>query len=196
MDGSVGVSGPARYAQGMRRILGSACATAALVLTLTACADDSAQSDDPTPSDVATTLPSSVQGSETPSDVKVPEVRVDPGPLMSGEDYLQPGSMMDFQFTTGAWKCVLTQEVAGCTGPVPNAEPEGATAAKVIAGGAASFETTTDGLEPEGAAKELPAGKSLPNGKFVCAAFDDGVQCETTDKKAGFHLTESEATSW
>ncbi len=130
---------------------------------------------------------------------KAPADRVKPGAIVSGEGFLRPGSGTDYQFTAGdgKWTCVVTQEVAGCTGKLAAGVPARSDGVAVTSEGKSAFAVGTAGdFAPSGAAKELPAGRSLPNGTFVCTAFEDGIQCETTSGAAGFTLTENRSVNW
>lgn len=123
--------------------------------------------------------------------------------MMSGEGYLRPGSGTEFQFSAGGgkWRCVMTEKVAGCVGAVPEAGKDGV---EVTAGGKAGY--VDDGAARfaiAGAVKELPVGRSLPNGKFVCTPFAEGagssgggVQCETAAADHGFQMLEGQARFW
>ncbi len=45
--------------------------------------------------------------------------------------------------------------------------------------------------------KELPEGRSLSNGEFVCTTIPvGGVQCETADLGAGFILDDGKSSAW
>lgn len=145
------------------------------------------------------TTPKTGTSAETEAPGRPPADRVAPGSLVSGEGFLRPGSGADYQFTVagGKWTCVVTQAEAGCAGPLGRGAAAGADGVEVIAAGTSRFATgATARFAPKGAAKALPAGRTLPNGTFVCTAFDDGIQCETASGSSGFKLTEAQSTIW
>lgn len=203
-----------------RRALASAGAAAVLGLFLTACGGDSteaantsvslagSESTTAPPSDAASSeaapapASSSAEASTTataPAPGKAPADRVKPGAIVSGEGFLRPGSGTDYQFTAGdgKWTCVITQEVAGCTGELAPGVPARSDGVAVTSEGKSAFAPgTAEDFAPSGAAKALPPGRSLPNGTFVCTAFQDGIQCETTSGAAGFKLTENQSANW
>lgn len=206
-----------------RRALASAAAAAALGLALTACGGDSTEAANSSVSlagSQSTTVPpaadpsaaSSVEASApapsagrttadtaTPAPGTPPADRVQPGAIVSGEGFLRPGSGTDYQFAAGdgKWTCVMTQEVAGCTGELASGGPARSDGVAVTSEGKSAFAPgTAEDFAPSGAAKELPTGRSLPNGTFVCTAFEDGIQCETTSGAAGFKLTDNQSVNW
>ncbi|MFT3660149.1 MAG: hypothetical protein QM809_01765 [Gordonia sp. (in: high G+C Gram-positive bacteria)] len=205
----------------MRSTSVPAGALAALALTLTACGGDSSEASNasvsltgsdrstasaaPVSSSVERSVESSAPGSRAAtteasrSERPAPAVRVTPGALVSGEGFLKPGDYSTYQFTAGGgrWTCVVTQKTAGCTGPLGRGAQAGADGVQVTEAGKVSFTGTgAKDFVAKGGAKELPAGRSLPNGKFVCAAITGGVQCETASSSAGFKLTEGESARW
>lgn len=154
-----------------------------------------------------TTRPSERGAPKTTQARSAPAERVTPGPLVSGEGFLRPGSGTVYQFTAGGgrWRCVVTASAAGCTGDLAapaqgGSKPDGVEvtadgAGRYTAEGAASF--TPRGVDGKPVkAKALPAGRSLPNGTFVCAALADGVQCETASAAHGFTVRSGRAWLW
>lgn len=130
---------------------------------------------------------------------------------MSGDGYVRPGTAGDFQFSAGSgtWQCVMMKAVAGCFGDVPEsadlARPlDRPDSVQVKAGAGSSFESggatvfgARNAKNRPTAGKNLPAGRSISNGVFVCAALpDDGVQCETASSDDGFRLHPDRSWLW
>ncbi len=140
-----------------------------------------------------------------------PAARVAPGEPVSGDGYLRPGTAAEFQFSAGSgkWQCVIRAAEAGCTGEVPAGAdsallPQKPDSVRVTAEGIASFEPggaaafgSRDAQKRPTAGKDLPAGRSIRNGQFICAAVPaDGIQCETISGADGFLMYPMRSWLW
>lgn len=137
----------------------------------------------------------------SPAAGKPPADRVVPGEVVSGEGFLRTGSDVDYRFAAGGgrWVCDMTRATVVCSGELaPGAQPKGAGSVELSVAGAVTFPGSSAPGDKHGPArpKELPTGRSLPNGVFVCAAFAGGVQCETPSAVHGFKLTATSTTRW
>jgi len=177
----------------------------------------------PTPAPTSSRLPTMVVPSQADTSNKrrpptagthrggPPAARQAPGSPVSGDGYVRPGTTADFQFSAGSgkWQCVVEAEVAGCFGDVPKPAdgtrlPAQSDSVRVTAragasfesGGAAAFGSRNAKNRPT-VGKNLPAGRSITNGVFVCSALpDDGVQCETVSAGHGFRMHPNRSWLW